>query len=492
MQTKIDRNSTLDDFFQQHFKKDRLWNEDTTKENREKAWKNLEIYQGKRLSWFTFDRKKTILAWHGKFEKKLYTTAREALLLLKSILILAEKEGYVDTSPLKYVPMPPLKRGGKAMTNEESQRLLKVLKEFQKAGPESEEAQCAVILEILHETGARKGEITHLSPAEITGEGIFKKKTKSKRKRTIWLTDRCWELLEPYLSVKGERVFLQHLTKKQAISKLNSTWSSKNKKEEHFKIREKAGLEGYRIHDIRHTYATNANSNGEKIEKTMEQMGHRDLKQHMVYVHPRDKDLEGVAERMEQVMAGQIFGDILTTPEASGAAAGAEGCNNSGKAMTSKQSGDFTFGQILYLLEQPIEEELRVTADQGAQGCVEALFGDVYSSRKAAQSGDTDKVATTGQSGISSFADILELFEQPHEEIVSEADRMEQMMMKAIFGEIDASKHSVQSEDTDFPLILKLLGHPRHSLFIKIGNWMKPLNKYQMQKKVDEIRKESK
>jgi integrase len=62
------------------------------------------------------------------------------------------------------------------------------------------------------------------------------------------------------------------------------------------RIRAKADLEGVRIHDLRHTYASNAVSSGMAIQMVGRLLGHTQLQTTMRYAHLADDPVREAAE----------------------------------------------------------------------------------------------------------------------------------------------------------------------------------------------------
>jgi integrase len=74
------------------------------------------------------------------------------------------------------------------------------------------------------------------------------------------------------------------------------------------RIRAKAGLADVRIHDLRHTYASNAVSNGMPIQMVGRLLGHTQLQTTMRYAHLADDPVRRAAEenaaRLEALVGG--------------------------------------------------------------------------------------------------------------------------------------------------------------------------------------------
>ena len=62
------------------------------------------------------------------------------------------------------------------------------------------------------------------------------------------------------------------------------------------RIRKRAGLEDVRIHDLRHTYASNAVSSGMPIQMVGRLLGHSQIQTTMRYAHLADDPVRRAAE----------------------------------------------------------------------------------------------------------------------------------------------------------------------------------------------------
>ena len=70
------------------------------------------------------------------------------------------------------------------------------------------------------------------------------------------------------------------------------------------RLRKLAGLEGVRIHDLRHTFASQAAMQGIPLPVVARLLGHAQVQMTLRYAHVSDRDVEAAAERIGEVMAG--------------------------------------------------------------------------------------------------------------------------------------------------------------------------------------------
>ncbi len=71
-------------------------------------------------------------------------------------------------------------------------------------------------------------------------------------------------------------------------------------------MRKLAGIEDVRLHDFRHTFASQAAMQGIPLPVVARLLGHAHVQMTLRYAHVSDRDVEAAAERIGGVMAGII------------------------------------------------------------------------------------------------------------------------------------------------------------------------------------------
>ena len=69
-------------------------------------------------------------------------------------------------------------------------------------------------------------------------------------------------------------------------------------------MRKLAGIEDVRLHDLRHTFASQATMQGIPLPVVARLLGHAQVQMTLRYAHVSDRDVEAAAERIGGVMAG--------------------------------------------------------------------------------------------------------------------------------------------------------------------------------------------
>lgn len=236
-------------------------------------------------------------------ERTSATTANHLLTVLKRMLNLAVKWGFLEKNPAgvqdKYKEPPHRER---YLSKDELPRFLKALEE------EDDRLSVAAIRLLLF-TGCRRNEVLSLRWNQIRqDEGrIFLPLTKNGRSRTVHLNAKAREVLEDLAARRdqdartrdSEFVFPSRQgTRKGHLYDLRKPF---------VKACEIAGIENLRIHDLRHSFATLAVRAGASLYDVQKLLGHQDIAMTQRYAHLADDGLkqatENVAALLEQAAA---------------------------------------------------------------------------------------------------------------------------------------------------------------------------------------------
>ena len=159
----------------------------------------------------------------------------------------------------------------------------------------SEHPWAVAAIRLLTLTGARLSEIVHLKwdeIREIDEDGVSARLGDSKTgPRTVWLGPEAAGLLAEIPRTEGsERVFPEELTP----DRLYTFWTG---------VRDEAGLPGLRIHDCRHTWASQGVMNGVGLATVGRLLGHRRRETTAIYAHLDDGALRDAAAQAAAVIA---------------------------------------------------------------------------------------------------------------------------------------------------------------------------------------------
>ena len=184
---------------------------------------------------------------------------------------------------------------------EELERLGSALDRRQEAHP-----LAIAAIRLLTLTGARLSEILHLQRdaiEDVDDEDCSVRLGDSKTgPRTIWFGPEAVQVVAalPRGSDPG-RLFPRDLT----VERLQAVWRG---------VREDAGLPGLRLHDCRHTFASQGVMNGVGLTTVGKLLGHRRRECTAIYAHLDDATLQAAAAQAAAVIAGAM--DYRTAPPA--------------------------------------------------------------------------------------------------------------------------------------------------------------------------------
>ncbi len=276
----------------------------TYRERRRSRWKpsSLEIYdiylRNRLLPAFGHMRLDAIdhgrvSAWFDAASAEKPGAANRAFEILRAMLATArqwgELGGHVPDACANIV-MNPRRPVARFLDRDQLQRLGAVL---DRHAPDHPWPVAAIRLLTL--TGARLSEVLHLrweEIGELSPDGASARLEDSKTgPRTLWLGPEAVAVLAALPREEGAaRVFPEELT----TSRLYTFWVG---------VREAAGLHGVRLHDARHTYASQGVMNGVGLTAVGKLLGHRKRTTTAIYAHLDDAALRDAAAQAATVIA---------------------------------------------------------------------------------------------------------------------------------------------------------------------------------------------
>jgi integrase len=202
------------------------------------------------------------------------------LALLKAMFNKAIQWEFVKMkNPVSEVSYYPERQMERILSNDEAERLIEVAGKSLKP-----------VLIVALNTGMRKSEILELDwkNVDFARRYIRVERSKNNRSRKIPMNSAVYEELQRARRNRSEYVF----TQKRTSERLRCVASA-------FKTAcQKAGIEGLRFHDFRHTFATNLVMNGIDLVTVKEILGHSDISMTVRYSHPSDKRKMEAVEKL--------------------------------------------------------------------------------------------------------------------------------------------------------------------------------------------------
>ena len=228
------------------------------------------------------------------------TAAANMLRVVHALFSWLIETGELETNPAQGVKPTRPKPRERWLTAEELGRLGDALTAHETRVPLSVAA-----LRLLLLSGCRRGEVLSLRWDEVDNDGgCLRLKTSKTGPKTVPLGAAAFEVIDkakgwrivgcPYIfpspwTKTGERVL--HLTSH------DKAWG---------KIREAAGLDGLRIHDLRHAFASVAVASGETLYVTGKLLGHSAHGTTQRYAHIGTDPLRQAAERTSRRLADAL------------------------------------------------------------------------------------------------------------------------------------------------------------------------------------------
>lgn len=229
----------------------------------------------------------------NRSEKRSPATVVRYLAALSHAFTIAMKEwGWIEDSPMRKVRKPKEPRGRvRFLSDDERKRLLEACKE-------SESPVLYPIVILALSTGMRLGEILNLTwdDVELDKGFLILHETKNNERRRVPVTGLALRELAKVNKIRriDTKLIFPGNVKGKPIY-IRPAWE---------KAVEKAEIEDFRFHDLRHSAASYLAMNGASLSEIAEVLGHKTL--HMVkrYAHLSEAHTAAVVEKMNK----RIFG----------------------------------------------------------------------------------------------------------------------------------------------------------------------------------------
>lgn len=225
-----------------------------------------------------------VVAFHHALRETPYQANRTVIMLSK-LFNLAEDWGLrqAGSNPARRIKKFPEKEKKRYLSDEEQSRLGQALFAALEAGEVSEYVVAAFYLLML--TGCRLREIQTLKWEYVTATHLELPDSKTGRRR-IPLPREARDVIDALPRREGNPYVILGANTEGHYNDLQKPWR---------KIRARAGLEDVRLHDLRHTYASVAITNGIDPFMLKEIMGHKNLSTTLRYAHLADDAVQRAA-----------------------------------------------------------------------------------------------------------------------------------------------------------------------------------------------------
>jgi integrase len=205
--------------------------------------------------------------------------------------VAVEDYGWLQAHPLTHIRKPSAGRGVVRFLSDEERRRLLV------ACQQSSHPHLYPIVLLALTTGGRKNEVRRLCWPEVDFQGgvVRYVRTKNKHSRAVPLIREAFLLLQrlaeardpglPWVfpAVRGDRA--------ARPANVMPAW---------YEAKKAAGIQNFRFHDLRHTYASYLAMSGASLRDIAELLGHRNIQHTMIYAHLTQSHTASVVERLAQ------------------------------------------------------------------------------------------------------------------------------------------------------------------------------------------------
>ena len=209
--------------------------------------------------------------------------------LLRQIMNFAIARGYVEKNPAAGIVPNRRPKLTRFLSREELARLHRALDRRTGEGGR----QQADMIRLLLLTGCRRGEIVRLRWSEVQADGLVLADSKT-GPRKVPLNSQARRILERQPRGGSPFVFPSPLDPSRPRSSQLSIWD---------RVREEAGIEDVRLHDLRHTHASHAVMNGVPVPVVSRLLGHSNVRMTLRYAHLGDREIEAAAEIVGQAIS---------------------------------------------------------------------------------------------------------------------------------------------------------------------------------------------
>ena len=211
-------------------------------------------------------------------------TASRVLSVLGAAFSFGLRLGLVSANPTTNVKAPKGKAPGRFLSEEEWARLGAAIHEARSTMPNTGFIDAIHLIAL---TGCRKSEICNLAWDEVDfGQGFLRLNQSKVGPRAVPLGDDAIKLLEDLHEIGDRHWVFPSQRGTGPIVGLQKVWNS---------LRSEAGLKGLRIHDLRHSFASEAINAGASLFLTGSVLGHRQAATTQRYAHLQSTPVRAVA-----------------------------------------------------------------------------------------------------------------------------------------------------------------------------------------------------
>jgi integrase len=230
------------------------------------------------------------------------TVVRYLAALSHAFTVAVNEWGWLEDSPMRKVNKPKESRGRvRFLSDKERDALLENCKK-------SDNKYLNVIVVLALSTGMRKGEILNLTweNVDLQRDRITLHETKNGERRVVPLVSRASELLKELNKIRiiGTTLLFPSGIQRNGTLRNPPSYKPIHIRKAWLTALNKAEIEDFRFHDLRHSAASYLAMNGASLAEIAEVLGHKTLQMVKRYAHLSEAHTADVVERMNN----KIFG----------------------------------------------------------------------------------------------------------------------------------------------------------------------------------------
>ncbi len=223
--------------------------------------------------------------WFDAYSLTWPGAANKALEALSQVFNHAVKLDHITVNPATGVKRNPRPKHSRFLSREEIGRLHEALDRH----ADGRRGQQVDIIRLLLLTGCRKNEIVRLRRNEVDS-GYLRLADSKTGPRTVFLSRAATTIVERRLAAaSGEFLFTSSRDPVKPISDSLSLWNV---------VRRECEFEDVRLHDLRHTYGSQAVMQGLPLPVVAKLLGHSKVTMTLRYAHAGDREAQAAAERV--------------------------------------------------------------------------------------------------------------------------------------------------------------------------------------------------
>jgi integrase len=245
---------------------------------------------------------------HRKISKRAPYVANRVHAMMSKMLSMAVRWAWRADNPARGVERNPEVKRTTYLTGSEIERLMAALAEL-------DDRQAVAIIRLLLLTGARSGEVLAMRWEDVDFEsGTWTKPAATTKQKTVHRIP----LSAPALMMLSETKSEHRSSSPFVFPGPGRTGHRESVKKPWAKLCRQAGIEGVRVHDLRHSYASILASRGLSLPVIGRMLGHTQPSTTSRYAHLLDDPLRAAAEIAASALAGGPSAEVVEMPRGRG------------------------------------------------------------------------------------------------------------------------------------------------------------------------------